>query len=138
MRRGDVDDASELARLHLRHHRFDQVECGEQVDREDCVPFVVGKLLDRRDVLDAGVVDDDVDLAELGACQLGHRTNLVRTAHVGARVAHLHAVLALHFGTRELDLVGIAEAVQQDVGALFGQAAGDAQADPAGRPGNDG
>ena len=70
--------------------------------------------------------------------QVGHRADLLGLAHVGVRVAHLDAVLALQFGASELDLVGVAEAVEQDVGALLGQAAGDAEADAAGRSGDDG
>jgi len=41
------------------------VVVGRQVDRQDCLPFVRRELLDRRDELDAGVVDQDVDRAEL-------------------------------------------------------------------------
>ncbi len=40
------------------------VERRREVDRDDRVPLLGRELLDRRDVLDAGIVDQDVDLAE--------------------------------------------------------------------------
>ena len=42
---------------------------GAQVDRDDRVPPVLGKIVDLGDVLDAGIVDQDVDAAEaLAVC----------------------------------------------------------------------
>ena len=43
----------------------DRVEGRGQVDGDDRIPFLGREFLDRRDVLDAGIVDQDVDGAEL-------------------------------------------------------------------------
>jgi hypothetical protein len=53
-------------RAFIRQRGADGVEGGGQVDRDDLVPFLDRELLDRRDELDAGIVDEDVDRAELG------------------------------------------------------------------------
>ena len=89
-----------------------------QVDRDDRVPLRDGKVLDRRDVLDAGVVDEDVDAAELARRVGHHGLDLGRLAHVGAVVAGLHA----ERGDLRLRPVDIAEAVEHDVRALARQA----------------
>ena len=39
----------------------DGVEGGREIDREDRVPFLDREILDRRDELDAGVVDENVE-----------------------------------------------------------------------------
>ena len=67
MRGGDVDDAPPFAALHLGHHGADGVERRGQVDGDDRVPLGDRESLDRLHVLDAGVVDEDVDLAERAA-----------------------------------------------------------------------
>ena len=62
------------------------VEGRRQVDRHDRVPFVRREALDRRDVLDAGIVDEDVGRAELGGAAGDHRLDLRRVGQVGAVV----------------------------------------------------
>ena len=83
-------------------------------------------------MLDAGVVDDDVDLAELAAGVVGHGADGRGAGQVGGRVAHPHAVARFQLVAQAVDGVGLAEAVEQHVGALFGEGAGDAEADAAG------
>ena len=78
----------QLRCLHLRQREPGRVEGRAEVDRDDRVPALDRELLDRRDVLDAGVVDEDVDAAEVGLGRVGHhRLDLGRLAHVGAVVA---------------------------------------------------
>ena len=60
-------------RLHRREREADRVERRRQVERQDRVPFVDRELVDRRDVLDAGVVDEDVDGAEFRERLAHHR-----------------------------------------------------------------
>ena len=48
--------------------------------------FSTGKLLDRRDVLDAGIVDQDVDAAERIRGFGDHAGDLGRVGHVGAAI----------------------------------------------------
>jgi hypothetical protein len=50
----------------------------------------------------------------------------------------LHAEFLADVGVQLLDLLGVAEAVEHDVRALFGQRAGDAEADARGRAGDEG
>jgi hypothetical protein len=69
-RAGNVDDAARLALLHLRRDRLDQRHRRAQVDGEDLLYLRLGELIVRRAVEDAGVVDEDVDLAE-GGDELG-------------------------------------------------------------------
>ena len=64
MRRGDVDDATELPRLHPRQCGIDGIEIGRQVDRKDRFPLGMGKRVDRFDVLDTGVVNQNIDRPE--------------------------------------------------------------------------
>src|SRR5436190_16174627 len=64
VRRSDVDDSPPPLLLHGRQRDASRVKRSRQVDREDRIPFVDRKLLDRRDMLDAGVVDEQVDRAE--------------------------------------------------------------------------
>ena len=64
VRGSDVDDAAPLFHLHGRQREADRMERRGQVDGDDRVPFVDGELVDRRDELDASVVDEDVDGTE--------------------------------------------------------------------------
>ena len=56
--------ASERRRCGMRGRRH--AGDPDDVDVEDARPVVVGEVLDRADGADAGVVDDDVELPELG------------------------------------------------------------------------
>jgi hypothetical protein len=83
-------------------------------------------------MLDAGVVDQDVDGAEFGLAGTHHGLDLGRPGHVGAVVADAPA----QPGHVRLGAFHVAEAVEQDVGALAGQLQGDAQANAAGGAGD--
>ncbi len=138
VRRGDVDDAPPATLLHGGQRGAGGVEGGGEVDGDDRVPLLRRELLDRRDVLDAGIVDQDVDAAELGAGALDQRRHLGGLRHVGRVVAHRDAMRRGEPRARRLDLLGLAEAVQRDRGAGRRQRLGDAEADAAGRAGDDG
>ena len=138
MRRRGVDDAAPLARLHAGHRGADGVERRRQVDGDDRVPLLDREFLDRRDVLDAGIVDQDVARAELLFGRLDHRGDLGRLGHVGRRIERLDAELLLDAGALLLDLGRSAEAVDHDVGAVLGERAGDAEPDAGGGAGDDG
>ena len=137
MRRGGRDDAAPAAPLHAGHRRPDGVEGGRQVDGDDLVPLLGRELLDRRHVLDAGIVDEDVDRPEGCLGLPDHAGDLVRLRHVGRRMDGLDAELGLDAAPRALDLARIAEAVEDHVGAFFGHGPGDGEADAAGRAGHD-
>jgi hypothetical protein len=93
--------------------------------------------LDRCHMLDAGVVDQDVDAAEFLRSGCDQRGNLSRLAHVGRRIVHGDAVLPFQADTQSLDLVFVAEAVEHEVDAPFRQCPRDAKPDPRRRAGHD-
>jgi hypothetical protein len=101
-----------------------------EVDRDDRVPTFDREVLDLGDVLDAGVVHEDVDAAELRCGELHHVLDLAGFAHVGTVV--------LGANTERFDLglgcFGIAEAVEHDVCALLGESLGNGEANAAGGP----
>jgi hypothetical protein len=65
----------------------------------------------------AGVVDQNIDAAELVGCKLHHGFDLGGLAHVSAVVGHLYAQGAdLSFGA-----FNVAEAVEHDIGTACRQ-----------------
>ena len=64
MRRCGVDDAAPFARLHARHGSAASMERGGEVDGDDLVPFLDREILDRINMLNAGVVDQHIHRAE--------------------------------------------------------------------------
>jgi hypothetical protein len=133
MGRGSREDAAPAAGLHAWNGGPDGVEGGREIDGEDLVPLLGRKLLDGRDVLDAGVVDEDINGSERLLGLSHHGDDLVRLGHVGGQVDCCDAELSLQTGPLLLDLAWLAEAVDQDVRALLGQSARDAEPDAAGR-----
>ena len=101
------------------------MEGGGQVDRDDLVPLLDREILDRRDVLDAGIVDQDVDAAE-GLLRASPTMAAISAGFVmsARRVERLDAELLLDAGALGLDRGRVAEAVDDDVGALLGEAPG--------------
>ena len=137
MRRADVDDAPPLALLHAGHRRARGVEGRGEVDGDDGVPLLDRELLDRRHVLDAGVVDQDVDRAEVALGLGDHVGDLVVAQHVGGIEGDARAQ-RLDLRDRLLVVLLGAEAVDDDIGAVLGERHGDAVADARGRAGDDG
>ncbi len=129
MRRADVDDAPPLARLHAGHRRPHAVKGRGEVDGDDGVPLLDGKVLDGAHVLDAGVVDEDVDAAEIALGLGDHLRDLRRPQHVGRVEADLHPQ-RLHALDRLGVVLGRAQAVRDDVDAGLGEPQRDAEADP--------
>lgn len=66
MHTGNVDDPSPPSLLHLGQGVSCSVEGRAEIERDDLFPNVLGELLDGADVLHAGIVDQDVDLPEVG------------------------------------------------------------------------
>ena len=113
------------------------MERGGQVDGDDVVPGLVGKLDQVRGDLDSGIVDKDVDAAERGVGVGDHPPGAGAGAQVGAGDGDLHAGCAFEAGAGGLDRLRVAQSMQHDVGALGGQRGGDAEADAAGRAGDE-
>ncbi|MNZ77545.1 hypothetical protein D3C78_960910 [compost metagenome] len=131
--RGDIDDTPPVALTHARQRQPRAMEHRRQVQGDDLVPAFQRKLLDRRHMLDARIIDQDVDAAE---GLLGEREQCFYLGHlakVGRMVRSLHPMLRNLGQSR----CRVAETVEQDVGASAGQHLGDAQADAAGGTGDE-
>ena len=136
--RGHIDDAAPVGLLHGRQRQARGVKGAGQVDGDDGVPFVHRKVLHRRHMLDAGVVDQDVHPAELAGGVLHHVFDVGHAAHVGTVVGHLGAGCLAggqHFGAGG---VHITETVQDDIGALAGEGFCNTEADAAGGASDEG
>jgi hypothetical protein len=121
-------------------HQLDLVlhghERAAQVDRDEAVPFVVGDLVRRVDrLLDAGVVERDVQAPEPLNCRAQRRANVVGARDVAGHREHLAA--------RRLDQpCGLAVAVRRDIRhddacAFAGEGKRGGAADAARRPGDE-
>ena len=119
-------------------HGADRVKRRGEIDGENGVPFRRRELLDRRHMLNAGVVDEDVDRPERIARVGRHRCDLLRLREVGRRVDDADAMLVGETVARAFDLRRVAEAVQRHMRAPCGEGFRDAEADAAGRSGDDG
>jgi hypothetical protein len=104
-----------------------------QVNRDHGVPFFNREVLDSGDMLNACVVDQNVNLAKLRRSIRHHVFDVGGLAHVGAVVRHLHAQRG-NFG---LGALHIAKAIKNYVGTLRGQRFGNAQADTTGGAGDE-
>ena len=133
MRRGGIDDAAPFARLHARHRGADGMKRRRKIDGDDLVPFLDRKFLDRRDMLDAGIVDEDVERTESLLGRLHHGGDLGRLGHVGRRIDRLDAEILLDAAALLFDRGVVAEAVDGDIGALLGERAGVSETDARGR-----
>ncbi len=96
-----------------------------QVERDDRFILLGREILDRADVLDAGIVDEDVDAAEACDRLLDEAGGLFALHQVGAVVDDAAArMILLELGEDALDIFGLAEAVDDDVGARLRQMRG--------------
>ncbi len=132
MRGSHIDDATEVLLAHRRQCQPRGVECGRQIDRQDLIPFLDRKLVERCDVLNAGIVDENVEPTKVGQRRCDHLGDLVWRRHIGRRIAGLDAVIGFYRVLCPGDLGRGAEAVQHHVCARRGERAGDAKPDPAG------
>jgi hypothetical protein len=138
MGRGDVDDPAPALLLHRRNRQADGVKGAGEIDRQDRIPLLDRELLDRGNMLDAGIVDEDVDAAELAAREVDHGGDVAALADVGAAEGDADVVRPRHLRPRLLDRRRVAEAVDDDIGASAGERLGDAEPDAARRSRYDG
>ena len=115
----DVDDAPPFSGLHQGQGVAHGVERGRQVDGDDRVPALGRKILDQRNVLYAGVVDQDIDRAEAGGRPGDEIGDLVGFGHVGRVI--------VNSGTKGGDVLfcavdggGFTKAVEHDIGTVGG------------------
>ena len=136
--RDEIDDAAPITRLHAGQGDFDRMVAGVENDVLNGGPFFVGKLIDGRDVLDAGVVDEDVDGTEFRFGSGDESRDFVGLAHIGTVIGNGHAVLVGDFRANFFDFSGITKTVEHDMSSLLSESSRDAQTDPAGGSGDDG
>jgi hypothetical protein len=136
VRGGGRDDTAPFLRLHARYGGADRMEGGGKIDRNDRVPFLDRKVLDRRDELYAGVVDENIDRTELALSVSDHGRNFRGLAHVGAVIKRLDAEVLFDGGAFFLDRSGVAHAIDHDIRAVLSQHARDGEANAAGRAGD--
>ena len=134
MHRGDIDHPAVAALGHARQRMLHGVEGSAEVDGDDVVPFLRRLFGQRRGVLDAGAVHQDVDVAP-GLHGFEHVGDLVGLAQVGIEVPRLAAGVG-DAGQRRIDLLGRAQAVDGHAGAGVGQCLRDGQADAGGTAGH--
>ncbi len=108
-----------------------------QIDGDDLVPLFQRKLLDRRHVLHAGIVEQQIQPPQFALGIGDHVGDLVRRGHVRPVIADAHAELLGELGPLLLDGDRVAQAVDDDIRALSGQGPGHGHAYAAGRPGNE-
>ena len=94
------------------------------------IPFLGREILDRRDMLDTGIVNEDVDRAELVGAAFIIRFDLGGLGHVGAVVDRSESLASL------VDIVRVAEAVDHQLRAFGGQRLRNRKADARGRTGD--
>jgi hypothetical protein len=132
MDRGDIDDPPPALAIHAGQRGADGVEGLRQVDGDNRVPALDGERLDRRGMLDAGIVDENIAAAQFRLCGADQPRAFLAVAHVGGIVGGAHAEFAGDPGADRRDLVRVAEAVYHDVRALRRQRPRHGQPDPAG------
>ena len=109
--------------------------CAE-VDRDDLVPLLDRELIDRRHVLNTGVVDEDVDATEDIAGMGDERFDFDNLGEVGAVEDGLDAEIIYEGLADSFDFAGYAQAIEDDIGPIGGKTAGDAKPDATGGPGD--
>ena len=135
MSRGDVDDAPPAVSPHGGQRAPRRVKRGRQIDGEDRLPFVDWELRDRRDVLNPGVVDHDIQPAEGLQDRTDHFLDGFCPRHIGRRIFDLYAELIGNMRLGPADLVGLAETIENNGGTGSRQRLGDAQPNSTGRAG---
>ena len=81
--RGKVDDAAPAARAHAGQHSLRHQEARLEVDRDQFVPIRLGNLFNALHASDAGVVHQDVDVAEFHANGIHQAIDSARQRDVG-------------------------------------------------------
>ena len=107
MHRRHIDDAAPVFGLHAGQGQARCVKHAGQIDGDDGVPAFHRKVFNAADMLDAGVVDQNINAAKAAVDVIEHGRNVGRAAHVGTVVAGAAAEGA-DFGHCRID---IAEAV---------------------------
>jgi hypothetical protein len=136
LHRADVDDLAALARDHAARHRLADDEHAVDVGAHQLVPVGLREFVERRTALHAGVVDEDVDRADLALDALDRGGGRVGRGHVERERMHRRAFAAQP--GRGLLQLGVVAAVEDDRRTGTGQPAREREADAGARAGDEG
>ena len=93
MCRRRVNDAAPAFFFHVRQGQARRVKAGCQVQTDDQIPFFDRKLFDRRNMLNACIVHQNIHAAERLISFSNHGFNLISFGQVGTRIKSLDAML---------------------------------------------
>ena len=133
--RGHVDDLAAAARLHDAQGRPAAVDRPHEVDLDLLLELILGQLISGPRVDDTGIVDEDVDRAQLGLNAVGESLPGSGVADV-VDVDERSGASGGQFLAQGFELVFL-DVGQHEDGPFFGQEAGRGRANPAGRAGDD-
>ena len=131
-----VDDAAPFALFHARPHQPAEADRGKQFEVEILLPHLVGHRFERHRARRAGIVDENVDLAEIPDDLLKGRGNIRRLGDVADIVANRKAILGQRIARRR-QVFGAARH-DRDPGAGFGKSPRHREPDTLAAAGNDG
>ena len=83
-----------------------------QIERDDVIPFFIGEILDRGNMLDAGIVDENIDPSQMTRDFRDHAVDFPGIHQIGAVVKNFGVVLGLQAGLQGIDLRMNAQAVE--------------------------
>src|SRR4051794_18667223 len=109
------------------------VEGGNEIYGDDGIPPLDRERVDGRHMLDARIIDQDVNPTEFASRSRHHRLDGLRAAHIGGVIADGYAVVEGDCTTQSLDLTGVAEPIEHDVAGLCSERLGNALPDATGR-----
>jgi hypothetical protein len=110
----------------------DRVERSRKIDGKDLIPLFGGKIFDRRDMLDSGIVHQDIDGAEIALCLANHFADRIGIGHVGGVIGNLYPVPGGQSCADVFNFRGIAKAVEDDIVSRSRKRLSDAESDAAG------
>ena len=114
------------------------MEGAREIDRQNGVPLLDRKIFNRCDILNSGIVDENVNATEFLLRQRHHRADVIAIGHVGVAVDDLDVMAVGDVLADGFDLVRIAKSIEHDIGAIGGQPARNTKTDSTGRAGHDG
>src|SRR6266576_2661195 len=130
-----MHDLAALALDHPSHYRLRDDERRRQVGRDDLVPLLEWKFGERPAPLDAGIIEQDVDVPVFGFDPRDTRTNSVAIGYVEDCGRRIKVLIAQSLGG-DIELILLA-AVEHNLGACAREALCDREAKSAIRAGDE-
>lgn len=135
---GDIDDPPMLSRRHMSDAAADCVKGRRQIDGDDLVPFVWRKILNRRYMLDASIIDQHIKATKLVLYSRHHGRYFAGYRHVGGVVVDVNFVLCHQIYAQFFNRAFITQTIEDDVMACLCERVGYAKPDATGRARNKG